>query len=85
MFFTIALIFLALFTFAPSVSSAQNFVPSHYYIGFNGNRTIYMSTGVGGIGKANSNPTLLQNMTNSSASNSCNFSPMIFKIHYLSR
>lgn len=52
MFFTIALISLALFTFAPSVSSAQNFVPSHYYIGFNGNRTIYMSTGVCGYEKA---------------------------------
>lgn len=45
-------------------------VPSHYSIGFNGNSTIYMSTGVCGYDKPSSRPTLLQNTTNSCATTS---------------
>lgn len=56
-FLTLALVALAFFVLAPSVSSAQTAVLGHHWIGFNGNSTIYMSTGVSGFDKANSGPT----------------------------
>ena len=72
---SIALIATALIIVVPSDSYAQSGIPDHHWIGFNGNQTIYMSTGVGGISKPDSNPTLLQNTSTSSGSDCSYFYP----------